>query len=617
MNGHDKTWASARDSYLRQVKEALAAAKYPGSKSILDEVRQHLEQRYAELSPERRSWESYQAIITEMGPSCDYVDLLGIGKLKRRIVTWRRIAVAVPVILIILVWAWDRGLIPLGMYHGPRTYVIPEAIGASWPQQFRPDERIIGKWEAVDFVGSPSQFVPGQIRVGRQLLERRGWLKTLEFHDDGSMLEAHIGSSTWLSWCKWTKDWIIDADNKIQAQYEIKDIGGQTYLFYPWLSGDVSIRYMQPWYYVLKKVISTEPPQATPVSGTTKSGGGTKAGSFQTVTKIKSVKSFEDARWKDMSDIDLSVQKGIVSTLSFNKKTVWPKSLAASESPEAIITAGMNPGLGVRGLHKQGITGKGVSVAIIDQPLYQDHPEFVGKIVKYYDTGCESKSSMHGPAVASLLVGANCGTAPDARLYYVAAPSWLADSAYYAKALDWIIEQNAALPAGEKIRAVSVSAAPSGPGSPFTKNNEMWDQACDRAKKAGILVLDCTQDKGFVGPGWYDPNAPEDVTRCSPGFPGRTGYMSGSDIIVPCSYRTTAEEYDKGDCSYAYWGRAGLSWSIPYCTGILAMGWQVAPELTADQMKELLFESAFSDEKGYKFINPVRFIELVRQKAGT
>lgn len=251
MNGHDKTWESARDSYLRQVEQTLKAAKYPSSKSILDEVQQHLEQRYAELPAEKRNLESYQAIITEMGPSSDYVDLLGIGKLKRRIVTWRRIAVAVPLILIVLAWAWYRGMIPLGVYTGPRTYVIPEAIGASWPQSFRNDERLVGKWDVVDFVHTPSQFVPGKKLAN---VDHRGWLKAMEFVDGGAEIAEQIGGSgVWASRCKWTKGWIVDLDSKIQAQYEIRDIGDGTYLFYPWLSGDVSIRYMQPLYYVLKK----------------------------------------------------------------------------------------------------------------------------------------------------------------------------------------------------------------------------------------------------------------------------------------------------------------------------------------------------------------------------
>lgn len=358
-------------------------------------------------------------------------------------------------------------------------------------------------------------------------------------------------------------------------------------------------------YYFLKRV-----------SGESQSGmvsvGGNQ--SFQTVQPITAVEEFANVRWKDLSSVDLSGRPGLPETLTFNQKTIWPaiSMLPNGYNPEALMTASKNPGLGVRDLHREDITGKGVVAAIIDQPLYQDHPEFEGKIIAYHDVGCGSDTSMHGPAVASLLVGVKCGTAPDARLYYVAAPSWTGDSAFYAKALDWIIEQNANLPESGKIRVVSVSAAPSGPGSPFEKNQSMWDEACARAEAMGIMILDCTQHHGFIGPCYYDATDPENVSKCKAGFPGSPAVSTSPDVLVPCSPRTTAEEYHKGEFAYQYCGRGGLSWSIPYYAGVLALGWQVRPELTPQQVRELLFESAYINESGFKIINPKEFIKLLK-----
>ena len=339
-----------------------------------------------------------------------------------------------------------------------------------------------------------------------------------------------------------------------------------------------------------------------------------KRSSFQTVQPVKSVKQFDDMRWKDLSKLDLSDKKGLIPTLRFNQKTVWPKpdKMPPGGKPDKILKDGMNPGLGVRKLHKQGITGKGVNVAIIDQPLYQDHPEFIAKIVAYHDVGCGTESSMHGPAVASLLVGTNCGTAPDARLYYAAAPSWTKDTAYQAKALNWIIEQNKKLPASKKIRVVSVSAAPSGTGSPFNKNQMMWDKACALAEAAGIMVLDCTSHRGFIGKCWYNARVPESVLRCTPGDP-RYDFKSSQRLLIPTAPRTIAEEYNKGDFSYQYCGYGGLSWAIPYCAGVLALGWQIQPEIGPEQMRDLLFKSAYIHKSGYRIINPNGFIRLVRK----
>ena len=349
-----------------------------------------------------------------------------------------------------------------------------------------------------------------------------------------------------------------------------------------------------------------------------KSGSGSS--SIRAVKPIDNVDYYDDVRYKDMSNIK-TLKNDIVRTLRFNQDTVWPQQSIGSKTIDwfagKTLQSAMNPGLGVRNLHKMGITGKGVNVAIIDQPMYLDHPEFKGKITAYHDLGCGSKSSMHGPAVASLLVGENCGTAPEARVFYVAAPSWTKDTAFQAQALEWIIDKNRQLPIGQKIRVVSVSACPSGPGSPFDKNNQMWDQACQKAEGEGIMVLDCTRShRGFISPAHFIDNKIENPASCSPGYPKNSwqGSFDKVSIFVPTCPRTSAEEYDEGKCTYAYWGEGGLSWAIPYAAGVLAMGWQVWPEASPEQMKELLLQSAYINKDGARIISPPRFIKTVKKE---
>lgn len=304
-----------------------------------------------------------------------------------------------------------------------------------------------------------------------------------------------------------------------------------------------------------------------------------------------------------------------IVTFTFNAGTTFTGHEAEAE---AVMEAGKNPGLGVRALHDEGVTGEGVNVAIIDQNLLLDHPEFAGKIAAYYDTGCgqpEDSGSMHGPAVTSLLVGENIGVAPGAKVYYAASPSWTYDSAYEAEGLRWIIAQNTALPEGEKIRVVSVSGAPSGPGS-LCANQDQWDAAVAEAQAAGILVLDCrtVADTGFIWPAFYDPAQPEDVTGMTSGFASSAGRFTPNTwaIYVPTSYRTVAEEYDKGICSYQYTGSGGRSWGIPYAAGVLALGWQIDPSMTAEEAVNLLRESCYQNENGIHFIDPPAFIDAVR-----
>jgi hypothetical protein len=55
-----------------------------------------------------------------------------------------------------------------------------------------------------------------------------------------------------------------------------------------------------------------------------------------------------------------------------------------------------------------------------------------------------------------------------------------------------------------------------------------------------------------------------------------------------------------------------LSWSIPYTAGVLALGWQIKPDYSSQQMRELLIVSAYPCRAGGRIINPRRFIDLVR-----
>ena len=250
-------------------------------------------------------------------------------------------------------------------------------------------------------------------------------------------------------------------------------------------------------------------------------------------------------------------------------------------------------------------------VAIIDQPKPQLHSEYKEKLVDYYNTAGDVYE-MHGPAVASLLVGDQCGTAPGAKLYYAAAASWEGDSALYADALRWIVAKNKDLPQDDKIRVVSISAAPSGQGSPFSKNLEQWDVAVAEAKAAGILVLDCRQNSetGIIAAGYYDLDSPDDMSRFTPGFPTHP-WVDPSQIYAPSSYRTQAEEYAPGENHWQYTGEGGLSWTIPYVSGVLAMGWQVNPKLTNDEILALLRKTAYVTREGARVVNPVAFINAV------
>jgi serine protease AprX len=334
-----------------------------------------------------------------------------------------------------------------------------------------------------------------------------------------------------------------------------------------------------------------------------------------TPTINPNVKLFSDVTAMDLSR-EGTLGVPILMTLTFSTSTRWafPDRIPA----EKIMDAGKNPGLGVRSLQQTGLTGKGISIAIIDQPVDLAHPEFEGKIKKYYTVGDldDQTFSMHGPAVTSLLAGNEIGVAPDVSVYYVAAPSWNTNGQEYADALDKVVEVNKTLPEDEKIRAVSISAIPSGQWSQYQgwTNNEAYDQAYQRAVDAGILVLDCTLEHGYTLPCTQNIFKP-DQPQCTPNDLLEP-YPTTPKVYVPTT-RTVADETDTVGKKYIYqyYGWGGLSWSVPYLAGVLAMGWQINPDLTNEQIIDLVFDTATVMDDDNLLINPTAFIDAVQKTA--
>lgn len=285
-----------------------------------------------------------------------------------------------------------------------------------------------------------------------------------------------------------------------------------------------------------------------------------------------------------------------------------------------ILERGKDPGLGIRDLHKKGITGKSVNVAIIDQNMLTDHPEFEDRIVAYYDSGCnrpENEGSYHGALVMGILAGKTIGVAPEVNVYYAAAPAWERDAKYFADSLNWIINQNKELPKSEKIRVVSVSAAPTSKDNWF-KNGELWESTVLEAQKDGIMVIDCRPNENtkLVFSSYYDIDDRNNVSKCTPGYPAEyemdfTDEYWKKMLFTPASFRTVAQEFTKGEHCYRYQSVGGESLAVPYVAGVLALGWQVNPNLDADTMKNLLFETSWINDKGLHFINPPDFIKAV------
>jgi len=110
---------------------------------------------------------------------------------------------------------------------------------------FEKDPQVVGRWKTVDFVQSIDQFNPPQKQWKRDL-----FLLELDFQKQGYVICSNTKVDEYqLNWTKGK----VDPDSQWPAHYYIKEIKGETYLFFEWISGDVTERGAKPSFYVLKK----------------------------------------------------------------------------------------------------------------------------------------------------------------------------------------------------------------------------------------------------------------------------------------------------------------------------------------------------------------------------
>ncbi len=309
-----------------------------------------------------------------------------------------------------------------------------------------------------------------------------------------------------------------------------------------------------------------------------------------------------DLRGYDLSGLDLRRSTADLMFADFDSKTRWPAPdrMPQDYSWTRIMDLGKDPGLGVRQLHSKGITGRGVGIAIIDQPLLVDHTEYANQMRLYEEINVETRTDaqMHGTAVASIAVGKTTGVAPEADLYYIGA--WTGDwggperftynFVYYAQAIHRILELNAQLPADRKIRVIALQTG----WDPEQKGYAEISAAVDEAKAAGLFVVSSSLEKTFGfrfhGLGRSPLADPNQVASYEPGLFWSSKYYAtdprASDfyanrLLIPMDSRATASFCGTDD--YAFYRQGGWSWAIPYIAGLYALAVQVRPSTTPDE----------------------------------
>lgn len=372
-----------------------------------------------------------------------------------------------------------------------------------------------------------------------------------------------------------------------------------------------------------------------------------------------------DARACDISKLNLTKEQ--LLDLCIDKTTVM------SDEQKAIVDEYTekckNPGLGIKSLHEQGITGKGVKMAMIDQPL-GEHEEYSTNISYHEDINCKDMgidwqmASMHGAAVASIAVGKNVGVAPDADLTYFSAvnatedqkevekykakvrkdleknpdKTWLEDALQdaeqkgkcpdntpYAEAINKVLDLNKSKKDSEKISVISISWG-------FDENApgfEELQKAVKRAKKEGVFIVSTALNRQYG----YKTNGanrnPQGNFETSEDYEAGAFWKTKSEtvsnntdkdkfLLIPMDHRTVAD-FTNGT-SYRYEGNdGGMSWSTPWLAGMYALAKQVDPEITPKKFWKTALKTSDpctnNDTGTYvgRLINPQKLIDELKK----
>ena len=330
----------------------------------------------------------------------------------------------------------------------------------------------------------------------------------------------------------------------------------------------------------------------------------------------------------DMSDIDIPYEEYMLGELTPGKliawtdNVKWPQSVVENINPEKMLNDAKHPDE-MDALHSNGFTGKNIGIAIIDQRLNCEHPEYVDRIKHYEKVGIwpssdKDISDYHGSLVAGCSVGRNTGTAPDADLYYFAANNWVIQNKflsgaekitgtplkpghrkYINQAIRRVLEINKTLPENKKIRFLSCS----------------WGGADDQfADETYKLFAECEQNGIMViGGAFFRENMTERIP-CDKRF----AIKNKNFIGIPTNGKTTP--FHMG--GYYYTRNGGTSSTFPYLAGVYACACQ-GNELFftrpnwQDELDEMLKTTAIEHPVGGKIINPSgirnRVSEIVKQ----
>ncbi len=339
---------------------------------------------------------------------------------------------------------------------------------------------------------------------------------------------------------------------------------------------------------------------------------------------------------------DLSKVAGTGTSISLDQKIGIPEG----EMPEVVDTFrplmdNANQTLGVDKLHAKGITGKGVTVCVIDTGIAQ-HPDVKDRIIGFMDMvngRTEAYDDQgHGSHCSGIVAGSGVssegkfkGVAPEASLVGVKVLDAQGSGSFsnVIKGIQWAVENK------EQFSIDVISMSLGGRASQSAENDPVA-QAVEAAHAAGITTVVAAGNEGprggtigtpAIAPNIITVGAQDDkgtLTREDDGLayfssrgPTTVDKLTKPDILAPGVNITSLS--NRGD---GYVSMSGTSMATPFAAGVAALMHQVKPEISPSQVKEVMMQNADSlppvngkpldaNQQGKGVVDPIQNVETL------
>ena len=270
----------------------------------------------------------------------------------------------------------------------------------------------------------------------------------------------------------------------------------------------------------------------------------------------------------------------------------------------------VHPAIGTS-LHRQGLTGRGVGIAIIDSGVTAPG-EFGDRLIAGPDFTadvCTASEAMdrtgHGTHLAGIAAGSKVGVAPESHVVSlkVAGEAGATDVEAVIAAIDWAVAHRHQLSIGVLLLAFGADQLPQGEHDPLAA-------AVSRAWRAGVVVVTSAGNSGDEAP-LSTPTHIDDVLTVAAAERTDDGWAvcdfssrgddsarpdvsaPGKSIVGPIAPGSSAEDApDSSIVAPGYVKGSGSSQAAAVAAGAAALLLQADASLTPDEVKHILCTSA-------------------------